>query len=533
VTQKQMATGWACVICLSADPPPILSGCACRGDLAYAHVECRIEAAIYIGSCNIYRKQTDAFRRCQTCDQDFTGSMRLQLAEAMWNRSRDLPEEDRARMLSVTNFAHALVLNGRNSEAEPLYRDALTLKTRVFGAEHPETLAAAVAFAFSLQARNESVEAERVLCRAHVIMSRVLGEEHSLALSCANNLAQCLASQHKYAAAENVLRAMIPVQDRLKGAEHVHSLRSSANLAVALMGQGKHADAETVLLRVFHVQARVCGAGHPDTLSTRQLLRQCLHVQGKVAEVTAILSDSSNLDDLSNAALALFDQGHFTAAERNVRKVLEIELRTLGSEHPNVLKNLNTLASIFRAQRKYGEAETLMAAVLAMHKRLQGLEHPETFAFTNNLLAILHNRGRCLHAQRVGREAQTVLTCMLAEDHPSHFGFKKMLHEVTGDRNHLHAFARSLSTCLSASGKHGEAEAVLREALSVQHRVLGANHPNARWMSEALAQLVQLHMLTGQSPNTAGSVPLQSPGTHVRNGKRGRVVSARAPAGMR
>jgi hypothetical protein len=32
-----------CIICLDNDPPPIQSGCACRGDAGLAHVECRAE----------------------------------------------------------------------------------------------------------------------------------------------------------------------------------------------------------------------------------------------------------------------------------------------------------------------------------------------------------------------------------------------------------------------------------------------------------------------------------------------------------
>jgi hypothetical protein len=39
--------GGVCTICLESDPPPIQSGCACRGDAGLAHIECRISAAEY------------------------------------------------------------------------------------------------------------------------------------------------------------------------------------------------------------------------------------------------------------------------------------------------------------------------------------------------------------------------------------------------------------------------------------------------------------------------------------------------------
>ena len=35
----------ACIICLDTSPPPIQSGCACRGDGGLAHVDCLVELA--------------------------------------------------------------------------------------------------------------------------------------------------------------------------------------------------------------------------------------------------------------------------------------------------------------------------------------------------------------------------------------------------------------------------------------------------------------------------------------------------------
>ena len=44
-TARATLDGGVCIICLDPDPPPIQSGCACRGDAGLAHVECRILAA--------------------------------------------------------------------------------------------------------------------------------------------------------------------------------------------------------------------------------------------------------------------------------------------------------------------------------------------------------------------------------------------------------------------------------------------------------------------------------------------------------
>ena len=67
-----------CIICLDADPEPIQSGCACRGDAGLAHVMGRVEAAVHrqksTGSC-------EGWARCVTCEQIFNGAMLVGLVE--------------------------------------------------------------------------------------------------------------------------------------------------------------------------------------------------------------------------------------------------------------------------------------------------------------------------------------------------------------------------------------------------------------------------------------------------------------------
>jgi hypothetical protein len=70
-----------CIICLDSDPPPIQSGCACRGDGGLAHVGCLTEKAV---SQQAYRGN-EVWWKCQTCGQTFTGAVRFGLA-AEWCR---------------------------------------------------------------------------------------------------------------------------------------------------------------------------------------------------------------------------------------------------------------------------------------------------------------------------------------------------------------------------------------------------------------------------------------------------------------
>ena len=76
------ADGGACIICLDTSPPPIQSGCACRGDSGLAHIACLVQAA----ASQQAQRGSDVWRQCQTCKQDYTGAMQTGLAEAWWSR---------------------------------------------------------------------------------------------------------------------------------------------------------------------------------------------------------------------------------------------------------------------------------------------------------------------------------------------------------------------------------------------------------------------------------------------------------------
>jgi hypothetical protein len=132
-----VSEGGACIICLESDPPPIQSGCACRGDAGLAHVECRAEDAAHrMASSNT----TKGWWVCGTCGQGFTGFMLLGLAELWWSKAQRLPKENEQRIIAAQNLADALHGQGRHSEAEALYRKTRAVRPRVLGPEHPRTL---------------------------------------------------------------------------------------------------------------------------------------------------------------------------------------------------------------------------------------------------------------------------------------------------------------------------------------------------------------------------------------------------------
>jgi hypothetical protein len=116
-----------CTICLCGDPPPIQSGCACRGDAGLAHVECRAEDAAHRMANSNDRA---GWAECMTCKQPFTGTMMMGLAEAWWSRVKHMPEGKELRLTAGNHLANELDNQGRMVEAEAMYRDVLRVLRR-------------------------------------------------------------------------------------------------------------------------------------------------------------------------------------------------------------------------------------------------------------------------------------------------------------------------------------------------------------------------------------------------------------------
>ena len=105
VETKMAADGGACIICLDTSPPPIQSGCACRGDSGLAHIDCRVRAA----ASQQAQRGSDAWRQCQTCKQDYTGAMPPGLAEAWRSRVAGRAAESDERLAAEENLALSLL----------------------------------------------------------------------------------------------------------------------------------------------------------------------------------------------------------------------------------------------------------------------------------------------------------------------------------------------------------------------------------------------------------------------------------------
>jgi tetratricopeptide (TPR) repeat protein len=117
-----------------------------------------------------------------------------------FSETKDLPYS------LLYNLGWCYHLQGKDTEAEAMNRQALQLGKRVLGKDHPDTLTSINSFAESLRQRGKYTEAETMHRQTLLLKERVLGKDHPDMLTSISNLANSLRQRGKYTEAETMNR---------------------------------------------------------------------------------------------------------------------------------------------------------------------------------------------------------------------------------------------------------------------------------------------------------------------------------------
>jgi tetratricopeptide (TPR) repeat protein len=89
---------------------------------------------------------------------------------------------------SLNNLASFYYRQGKYSEAEPLYLDALKMKRRLFTGDHPDVADSLNNLAVLYYSQGKYSEAEPLYLEALAMSERVQGTNHPTTIICRNNL---------------------------------------------------------------------------------------------------------------------------------------------------------------------------------------------------------------------------------------------------------------------------------------------------------------------------------------------------------
>lgn len=243
---------------------------------------------------------------------------------------------------ALNNLAQLYGSQGRDGEAEPLFKRAIAILEKSAGSESPENAAALNNLAALYQRQERYAEAEPLFKRALAIREKSVGSGHPDVAQSLNNLATHYVKMGRQDAAEPLFRRALAIYEKVAGPEHPAVATVLNNLGQVAKDQQQFAKAEPLIKRSLAIREKVLGRDHPD-----------------------VARSLNNLADLYDGPT-----DRIRDAERLFQRALAIRESTLGPDHPDTAKSLNNLA-LFEAGTGYPEKGLPLALRLVANGRAE------------------------------------------------------------------------------------------------------------------------------------------------------------------
>ncbi|MDZ8024293.1 MAG: tetratricopeptide repeat protein [Nostoc sp. DedQUE11] len=324
-----------------------------------------------------------------------------ELAIKYWRQAIELQNELGLQIDLAVNFSNLAGLyraTGRYSEAEPLYQQALQLRKRLLGENHPAYATSLNNLAGIYKSTGQYSKAELLYQQALELRKRLLGENHADVVASLNNLALLYDEQGRYDEAEPLYLRSLEIAKSLLSENHPSFALILNNLALLYYHQGRYSEAEPLSQQAIELDKQFLGEENPDVATDLHNLGLIYRAQGRYNEAESLFLQSLEVKQrvlqkahplLTDTIYALGylyrEQGRYNEAEPLCIQALELDKLLLGENHPNVAESLNNLAEIYRVTGRYIEAESLYLEALGICERVWGVEHLRCMAVRENL----------------------------------------------------------------------------------------------------------------------------------------------------
>ncbi|HEY5921874.1 MAG TPA: serine/threonine-protein kinase [Kofleriaceae bacterium] len=256
--------------------------------------------------------------------------------------------DDPARTAELTFFRGVIEEDrGHYAEARKFLEQALAMRIKQHGAEHPEVAAVHHNLAVVLDELGEYDHARTNSERAHAILEKLLGPEHPSVGIARLGVGGALRRAGKLTEARPHFEAALRIWQTAYGPDHPFVGMGLNNLMVLLHDMGDHEAALEVGLRALAFKEKHAG---PDSAATANTL----------ANLGRLLSDMNRDAD----------------ARPHFERALAIRRKTLEPSHPDIATSLSGLAVLALADNRPADALPLVSEALAIRQKLAP-DHPE------------------------------------------------------------------------------------------------------------------------------------------------------------
>ncbi|MEZ4451846.1 MAG: serine/threonine-protein kinase [Nannocystaceae bacterium] len=324
------------------------------------------------------------------------GNEQVRLDEGeQWSRHADValahfgPDAGLMTADALTN--HALVLSsaGAHDEARARHEQALAIRERLLGADHPLVAASLSNIASAVESAGDYAEARARYERALAVRERALGPDHPELGTLLNNLAAVHEVVGDYGEARALNERALAIRERALGPDHPDVATSLDNLGVVYYSTGAYPEARAAFERGLRIREKTLNPGHPDLAFS-----------------------------LNNLGGLYFAMGAYDDARSALERAIAIHEAALGPEHPELATSLDNLASVHRVTGRYAEASALQERALAIAVAAFGPEHATVAIFIHNLAHNHRARGAHDEARALYERAIAVAEGTLGPEHP-------------------------------------------------------------------------------------------------------------------
>ena len=415
--------------------------------------------------------------------------------EALAIREKLLGPDHPDTAKSLNNLGVLYDTMGDYAKAEPLYERSLAIREKTLGPDDPAIATALNNLGMLEKAMGHYAEAKQRYERALAINQKALGPEHPDTATCLDNLGELYRQIGQYKEAESVCQRALAIREKALGPECVETAMSLNALAVLYTAIGEYAKAEPLYQRALTIQEKLRGSEHPNLAPILNNLASLYQSTAKYAEAKSFFERALRIAEnamgpkhpetaisLNNLASLYDSMGEYEKAEPLYLRALAIREKIFGHDHPITASSLGNLAALHESMGNYSKAEPLYEEALAIWEKTLGPDHPDTAIGLNNLAALHEKKGEYAKAELLLKRSLAIREKVFGPDKE----------ETAGGLNNLAALYKEI-------GNYAKAEPLYLRALDIRQRALGKDHP------ETAASLENLALLYGATGDYAKS----------------------------
>ena len=308
--------------------------------------------------------------------------------------------------MAAYRLATVYHMQQKYGQAEPLYKQALTINTKQLGNQHPDLIPLLENYADLLMNTHRQAEADNLLNCAKAATNQLsvanqprtteeIARPQSVAPAAPPSETSIVFEQKSWEALRDTAEAHIAAGRKVEGLE---IWNQAINLAERFSSQEKLAMS---LDRAGEILFQTEKYGQAEMFWWRSLQIK-LAALGQFHAAVALTAN--------NLASLHYLMGRYAEAESYSKKCLEIYKVVSGADHPNVAVCLHNLGSLYHVQGRYAEAEDQYRKALDIRRKVLGTDHRETIAVGKNLATLLKTLGRDSEADELNALAGNLIT---------------------------------------------------------------------------------------------------------------------------